>query len=367
MRRFCHGPGEAAADRARSASIPGPGRGATPSARWSLAGAAYTRRRGPAPSGRCPTGSPAPNAGPRNARSFLTKEASHAGSGNGVVTRTDDVPEGRVLAPDDGPHPQGGAGTPAAQRARVELATPAVIDGHIQRIEAAFATLREEVRAFRPDVLVVIGDDQGDMFDAANNPTFAIYTGDEPLWGLSARDPLGTPPHETHEAHLSPARRAGSPPPARSWSSGDSTWPTSAKFDPRGNPTRGVSHMVLQPGAQGRSRLCRSRWSACSSTRHADPPLPSAARCAQLAPAIGNSLQERPERVAIYASGGLSHYPGMFNAGWIDGNLSTGGVNPRAARAKRSRRPPAPLHLRLGPYALGDGGRCGPGSAWRRR
>ena len=24
------------------------------------------------------------------------------------------------------------------------------------------------------------------------------------------------------------------------------------------------------------------------------------------------------ERIAIYASGGLSHFPGMYNAGWID-------------------------------------------------
>ena len=49
--------------------------------------------------------------------------------------------------------------------ARVELATPAIIDGHIQRIEAAFATLREQLRAYRPDALIMIGDDQGDMFD----------------------------------------------------------------------------------------------------------------------------------------------------------------------------------------------------------
>jgi Holliday junction resolvasome RuvABC endonuclease subunit len=37
-------------------------------------------------------------------------------------------------------------------RARVEIATPAIIEGHIQRIEAAFATLRDQLRAFRPDV-----------------------------------------------------------------------------------------------------------------------------------------------------------------------------------------------------------------------
>ena len=48
------------------------------------------------------------------------------------------------------------------------------------------------------------------------------------------------------------------------------------------------------------------------------PPLPSAQRCAQLGAAIGQILSERPERIAIYASGGLSHFPGMFNAGWID-------------------------------------------------
>ena len=55
--------------------------------------------------------------------------------------------------------------------ARVELATPAIVDGYIQRIEAAFATLRAQLEAFRPDALIMIGDDQCDMFDDANNPT----------------------------------------------------------------------------------------------------------------------------------------------------------------------------------------------------
>ncbi|HZQ37678.1 MAG TPA: hypothetical protein VFD32_17225, partial [Dehalococcoidia bacterium] len=44
-------------------------------------------------------------------------------------------------------------------------------------------------------------------------------------------------------------------------------------------------------------------------------------RCAQLGEAIRDVLAERPERVAIYASGGLSHYPGEFNVGWIDRSL----------------------------------------------
>jgi len=34
----------------------------------------------------------------------------------------------------------------------VELATPAIIDGYVERIEAAFAALRAQVKALRPEM-----------------------------------------------------------------------------------------------------------------------------------------------------------------------------------------------------------------------
>ncbi|MBV8847922.1 MAG: hypothetical protein JO307_34340 [Bryobacterales bacterium] len=40
------------------------------------------------------------------------------------------------------------------------------------------------------------------------------------------------------------------------------------------------------------------------------PPLPSPRRCAALGAAIAAVVQQRPERVAVLASGGMSHYPG---------------------------------------------------------
>lgn len=40
------------------------------------------------------------------------------------------------------------------------------------------------------------------------------------------------------------------------------------------------------------------------------PPLPSPKRCAALGKAIAEIVAERPERVALLASGGMSHYPG---------------------------------------------------------
>lgn len=42
------------------------------------------------------------------------------------------------------------------------------------------------------------------------------------------------------------------------------------------------------------------------------PPLPTPQRCVALGKAIAEIIAERPERVAIIASGGLSHYPGTW-------------------------------------------------------
>ena len=199
--------------------------------------------------------------------------------------------------------------------ARVEIATPAIIDKHIQRIEAAFATLRGQLAAYRPDALLMIGDDQGDMFDAANNPTFSVYTGDEPLWGRSARDPLGTPPAERTQvvfpSHAELARHL-----LRGLVERGFDVANLGRFEPRGNPARGVSHMVSNLVPEVDPGLALPL--VCVFLNEYYPPLPSAARCARLGEAIADVLGNRPERVAIYASGGLSHYPGMYNAGWID-------------------------------------------------
>ena len=42
------------------------------------------------------------------------------------------------------------------------------------------------------------------------------------------------------------------------------------------------------------------------------PPLPSPRRCAALGKAVARIIDSRPERVALLASGGMSHYPGTW-------------------------------------------------------
>jgi catalytic LigB subunit of aromatic ring-opening dioxygenase len=199
--------------------------------------------------------------------------------------------------------------------ARLELETPGIIESHIDRIERAFAMLHEQVRAYRPDALILIGDDQGDMFDEANNPTFAIYTGSERIWGRSARDPLSIPLEQRRKLYF-PVHTELSEYLLKGLIKRGFDVANLRRFDPRGNPVRGVSHAVanLVPEVDPDLEIPL----ICIFLNEYYPPLPSAERCYQLGEAISEVLTDRPERVAIYASGGLSHFPGMYNCGWID-------------------------------------------------
>ena len=80
--------------------------------------------------------------------------------------------------------------TKESQPQTANLETPEVIQGYIDRINAAFDVLRQQLKAHQPEALIVVGDDQGDMFDTSNNPTFAIHTGEE-LWGLDGTSYFG--------------------------------------------------------------------------------------------------------------------------------------------------------------------------------
>ncbi|PWU25665.1 MAG: hypothetical protein C5B48_00160 [Candidatus Rokuibacteriota bacterium] len=203
--------------------------------------------------------------------------------------------------------------------AKVEIETLEIRQEHYKRIHAAFAVLHEQFLAYKPDALIMIGDDQGDMFDAVNNPTFSIYTGEDRIWGRDVRD-WRVPPGERRKIefrnHVELSRYLLKGLIKRGFDLANI-----AKFDPRGAPERGVSHAVanLAPEVDPSFEVPI----ICVFLNEYYPPLPSAERCAQLGEAIADILADRRERVAIYASGGLSHFPGEFNMGWIDKSLDT--------------------------------------------
>lgn len=190
--------------------------------------------------------------------------------------------------------------------------TPEVIQGYIKRIQAAFDVLRYQIEKYRPDALIVVGDDQGDIFDASINPTFALFTGED-LWGLTgttysepeSRRRVTFPCHAPLARHLHKRLvRAGFDLAAM------------AEFRPLGRPETGVSHMVAHIVPKVVPKLDIPIIPLFLNEYF--PPLPSAARCWDLGVALAAALADRPERVAIYASGGLSHDPGGPRSGWID-------------------------------------------------
>jgi hypothetical protein len=66
-------------------------------------------------------------------------------------------------------------------------ATAEHLSGQIDRMKRAVARLREDVAALAPDVLIVFGDDQQEFHDDTNIPTLGIYFGDRLIMGTNMR------------------------------------------------------------------------------------------------------------------------------------------------------------------------------------
>ncbi len=199
-----------------------------------------------------------------------------------------------------------------AQPHTAKLETPEVISGYLERIHNNFETLRKEIEAYKPDALIVIGDDQGDMFDKSINPTFSIFIGSE-LWGLSRTGyhPLNERERIDFPCHSDLSREL-----LKGLIKKGFDIASSEEFKPLGRPDHGVSHMIASPVP-----LLTPKYDVPIIPFFVNeyyPPLPTAQRMLDLGVAIREVMDARPERIAIYASGGLSHDPGGPRAGWVD-------------------------------------------------
>jgi hypothetical protein len=162
------------------------------------------------------------------------------------------------------------------------------------RVAAAFATLKAELAAARPDVLVVFGDDQLECFDFRNYPAFAVYAGDKFQGGLARGGSAAVPGHPALAAALlTGLMRRG--------------------FDPAFSldmpkPERGIGHAFLRP-AESLTDFATPIVPVFLNCYYA--PQPTALRCYQLGAAVREVIAEHPAdlRVAVVGSGGLWHTP----------------------------------------------------------
>jgi hypothetical protein len=194
------------------------------------------------------------------------------------------------------------------------LETPAVIETYVKRVKQGFAALRAQLEAARPDALIIIGDDQNEIFSNALIPSFAIFVGEE-AEGTYSITWAGERPQDNWlklRCNSAVARLALQGLVERGFDFG-----FSEKLVPLARPEIGLGHAFTRIGRA--MQLSESAIPAVPIFMNAyHPPLPSAARCYALGQALRDIFAHRPERVAIYGSGGLSHDPRGPRAGWVD-------------------------------------------------
>src|SRR5579872_5130660 len=147
-------------------------------------------------------------------------------------------------------------------------------------------TLLDETR---PDLAIVIGSDHLETFFLHAVPTFAIIGGLHSKAAF-ARRTYSLPIHPFAEELLDQLVLGGF----------DMTYSQDAEL---GHAFAAVYEWVIE----GRSIPVVPIF-----VNTYLPPLPPARRCAQLGVAIRDAIEASPYRIAIVASGGMSHYPGAW-------------------------------------------------------
>lgn len=199
---------------------------------------------------------------------------------------------------------------------QAEAETLAILEGYRVRIDAAFETLRTQLAAYKPDVLIIVSDDQGEVFDnKAAMPSIGLFMGQEAAGVDALSHRLRGDAGEPAWVHL-----CGHPELAEYLAEGlvqrgfDIT--SVRDLGSLRKEGRGLGHGFVRIAPKLVPDLDIPVIPLFLNCYF--PPLPTAERCLRLGDALREILEERPERVAICGSGGLSHDPGGPRAGWID-------------------------------------------------
>lgn len=159
------------------------------------------------------------------------------------------------------------------------------------QLDAGIAGMRElgkRLEAAKPDAVIIFGSDHMETFFLQSVPTFSIIAGEEAHAAFAGKNWTAPIHHELAEALL------------------------------EGLVERDFDMTYSQDAALGHSFAAPLEWILDGRripivpmfVNTYLPPLPTARRCAALGKAIAEIIKSRPERVAVIASGGMSHYPG---------------------------------------------------------
>ena len=165
-------------------------------------------------------------------------------------------------------------------------------DENPQQLDAAGAAMQELGKVLdetKPDVIVFFGSDHVETFSVTCIPTFAIIAGNRAIAKFAGKE-YDLPVHREMAEDLL------------------NKLVVEHDFDIAYSEDAELGHAFAVPFEHviGRRNIPVIPFF----TNVYVPPLPTPRRCAALGKAIAEVVKGRPERVAIIASGGMSHFPG---------------------------------------------------------
>jgi aromatic ring-opening dioxygenase catalytic subunit (LigB family) len=162
-----------------------------------------------------------------------------------------------------------------------------------KQLDADIAAMRElgkDLDETKPDLAIVFGSDHLETFFLSSVPTFAVMAGETSRAKFAGKEYEMTVHHAFAEDLLDKLVRADF----------DMTYSQDAEL---GHSFAAVYEWVIEDRAIPVVPIFINTYL---------PPLPSARRCEAMGKVIAKVIARRPERVAIIASGGMSHYPGTW-------------------------------------------------------
>ncbi len=158
----------------------------------------------------------------------------------------------------------------------------------LEEMEKAFRTLQGRLAELRPDVVLILANDHVENFYLNVVPPFVVFTGTEARGHFAGLDFRYRGHPELARALLEEGLRLGV----------DLAYSQNAYL---GHSFVVPLHYLLPDPAPAVIPFFVNTYL---------PPQPWPNRCYQVGQALGEIIRRRPERVALVASGGLSHYPG---------------------------------------------------------
>lgn len=189
--------------------------------------------------------------------------------------------------------------TPPPPELSTETAT--VRTEYANRIEAAYRLLNQQLREYEPDAILLIGDDNMEVFGKAFQPSLSMFVGSE-IWGYT-RLVRGQTPDESQRFEL-----RCNPELATYLLNGlverdfDFAW--SDSLAGLGRSEIGIGHAFTSAVVKVLDGLDVPVIPLTQNVRH--QPILSARRCYQLGRAIADVFDRRDERIAVITTGGLS-------------------------------------------------------------